>query len=200
MLGREAVAVYNVAYKLFEPSLILPSVLLAATFPLISQAGGAGGKPGELRQVLGHTLLLLCALGAGAALLLALLSAPLVGLLYGGAYSASAAVLQVLSLACLPMFANYGLTHALIAVDRPRLYALFTLAAMLANIGVNLLLIPLWGVSGAAAATVAAEVVLFALCAAAILRLLSPSAEGRRTAHVAHTVEVAPERGAEGTP
>src|SRR5207253_10056729 len=36
--GREALGLYNVAYKLFEPSQILPGALLAATFPLISQA------------------------------------------------------------------------------------------------------------------------------------------------------------------
>src|SRR4051794_36737945 len=36
--GREALGVYNVAYKLFEPSQIVPAVLLAATFPMLAHA------------------------------------------------------------------------------------------------------------------------------------------------------------------
>lgn len=174
MVSREGLAVYNVAYKLFEPSLIVPAVVLAATFPLLSQAAGVLSlKTMKLREVLGQTLGLLAALGASAGLLLIAVAMPLVALLYGQEYAASAPVLQLLALACLPMFINYGLTHALIAVDKPRLYAAFTLVALLVNIAANLALIPRLGVAGAAVATVATEVVLFAMCGFAILRHLS---------------------------
>jgi O-antigen/teichoic acid export membrane protein len=169
-VGREGLAVYNVAYKLFEPSLIVPAVVLAATFPLLSQAAGVVALgTAKLREVLGQTLGILALLGAGAGLLLIVVAMPLVGLLYGQEYAASAPVLQLLALACLPMFVNYGLTHALIAVDKPRLYAAFTLVALIVNVAANLVLIPRLGVAGAAIATVATEVALLLMCGFAIL-------------------------------
>jgi O-antigen/teichoic acid export membrane protein len=68
------------------------------------------------------------------------------------------------------MYMDYALTHTLIAMDRPRLFAFFTLAALVVNLICNLLLIPALGITGAAAATVVTEGVLFALCATAVLR------------------------------
>src|SRR5437763_5503396 len=66
--GTEALGLYNVAYKLFEPSQILPGTLLAATFPLISQAAlNATRNQGPearsaLRRLLAHNLSILFAL------------------------------------------------------------------------------------------------------------------------------------------
>jgi O-antigen/teichoic acid export membrane protein len=174
LVGREALGVYNAAYKLFEPSAIIPAVVLAGTFPLLSQA--AGKAAGNMREVLGQTLLALGGLGAVATLIIGLLAGPIVDLLYGSQYVGSVAVLQILALACLPLYLNYGLTHALIAVNRPQLYAGFTLAAMLTNLASNLALIPRVGIEGAAWATVAAEIVLFACCVWAVVRSLQDTA------------------------
>lgn len=181
ILGREALAVYNVAYKLFEPSLIVPGVLLAATFPLLARsAHEAAPRPNALRDLLGQTQFALLTLGVLAALLLAILAVPLVGLLYGPAYAASAPILAWLALACVPMYLNYGLTNFLIAIDKPRLYAIFTLVSLFVNIGTNLALIPILGPTGAALATIATELSLLALCALAIAHhLMHPQAANK---------------------
>jgi O-antigen/teichoic acid export membrane protein len=167
--GTQALAVYNVAYKLFEPSLILPGVLLAAVFPLLSQAAHT---PGSLLPVVGQTHLALLGMGLLATLGLALFATPLLMLLYGAQYLAAAPVLVVLAFACVPMYLNYGLTHTLIAIDRPRLYAIFTLVSLVVNLAANLALIPALGVTGAAVATVGTELVLLALCGGAVLQHL----------------------------
>ena len=93
-------------------------------------------------------------------------------LLYGAPYAGSAPVLQILAFACVPMYLNYALTHTLIAANRPRLFALFTLAALFANVAANLVLIPALGIEGAALATVSTAIVLLALCSVALYRLL----------------------------
>jgi O-antigen/teichoic acid export membrane protein len=170
LISREALGVYNVAYKLYEPSLIIPSVVLAATFPLLSQAAKPTHGAGGLRDLLGQTSLLLFGLGFAATLALALFAAPVISLLYGEQYAASAPLLQVLAFGCLPMYLNYGLTHALIAMDKPHLYAAFTLLTLAVNVILNLALLPNIGTMGAAWATVATEASLLALCAAAVLR------------------------------
>ncbi len=171
ILGHEALAVYNVAYKLFEPSLIVPGVLLAATFPLLARSARVDGSNTKvLRDLLGQTMLVLLGLGVLATSVLAILAVPIVGVLYGPVYAASGPILAWLALACVPMYLNYGLTNALIAVDKPRLYALFTLTSVFVNVGANVVLIPTLGLVGAALATIATEVALFALCAVAVVR------------------------------
>lgn len=187
IVGTEALAVYNVAYKLFEPSLILPGVLLAAVFPMLSQAAHT---PASMRVVIRQTHLALLGLGLLATFALALFATPLLMLLYGAPYLASAPVLVVLAFACVPMYLNYGLTHTLIAVDKPRLYAIFTLVSLFVNLAMNLALIPALGVTGAAIATVGTELVLLALCGGAVLQhLLTSGREQLAYATLADSVQ-----------
>ena len=177
LAGRNALGDYNLAYKLFEPTLIVPSILLAAVFPLLSQAGrvSAGNVAGvrELKPLVGQTLSILFWLGALATVALALLAVPVIGFLYGGQYEASGPLLQILALCCLPMYLNYGLTHILIALDNPHLFAIFTLGALVVNVVCNLALIPSLGVRGAALATLGTEIALFAMCVFAVARVIS---------------------------
>ncbi|HYP21497.1 MAG TPA: polysaccharide biosynthesis C-terminal domain-containing protein, partial [Chloroflexia bacterium] len=168
----ETLSIYNAAYRLFEMTLIVPGVVLAATFSLLSRAGGngSGAGVGGLRQVLGQTMTVLMGLGVLASIALWVGAVPLTGLLYGDKFGAAVPVLQVLALGCIPMYASYGLTHALVAMDRPQLYAAFTGLALVVNVAANLLLIPRVGVQGAALATFLTEVALVVLCSAAVLR------------------------------
>lgn len=171
----ETLSIYNAAYRLFEMTLIVPGVVLAATFSLLSRAGGSGGNGrgggvGGLRQVLGQTMMVLMGLGVLASIALWVGAVPLTGLLYGDKFGAAVPVLQILALGCIPMYASYGLTHALVAMDRPQLYAAFTGVALVVNVAANLFLIPRVGLQGAALATFLTEVALVVLCAAAVLR------------------------------
>jgi len=167
MLDRAALGRYNAAYRLFEPSLIVPSVVLAVTFPLLSHAAASNLK---FREVLRNTMLLLFGLGAAAAAGLYFLAIPVVGWL-GPEYATSGPLVQILALACLPMYLNYGLTHALIAANRPQIYATFTFISLIVNMGANLVLIPAIGLQGAALATFLSEAALLVLCGPAILRI-----------------------------
>lgn len=174
LTSREAVGAYNVAYKLFEPSQMLPGVLLAATFPLMARSAAEWRqqRQGIFRGLLGQNLAVLLALSVGVTAGLYLLAAPVIHVLYGGTYQASIPVLQILAFAAVPMFTNYLLTHALIALDRPRLYALATLCGLAVNLAINLVLIPRLGIEGAAWATVLTEFVLLGLCVTGVVRSL----------------------------
>gem|GEM_PF-749925 len=186
MLDRAALGEYNAAYRLFEPSLIVPSVVLAATFPLLSQAAKSRGR---FREVLGNTMLILSALGAAASASMFILAQPVMSWL-GPEYAASGPILQILALACLPMYLNYGLTHALIASDKPQVYAAFTFVALLVNAGANLTLIPSLGLSGAAISTFLSEATLLVLCGSAMLPLFS-----RRSPSIPRVVTLGSEHG-----
>ncbi|MEP6776445.1 MAG: polysaccharide biosynthesis C-terminal domain-containing protein, partial [Chloroflexota bacterium] len=87
-------------------------------------------------------------------------------------------------------YLNYGLTHTLIAVDKPRLYAIFTLVSLFVNLAMNLALIPALGVTGAAIATVGTELVLLALCGGAVIQhLLTSGREQLAYATLADSVQ-----------
>lgn len=190
MLDRAALGRYNAAYRLFEPSLIIPSVVLAVTFPLLSQAAASNLK---FREVLRNTMLVLFGLGMAATAGLFLVAIPVIGWL-GADYAASAPLVQILALACIPMYLNYGLTHALIAAHRPQIYAGFTFVSLVVNLGGNLALIPPLGLQGAALATLLSEAALLALCGPAILRIthLHRRSPALAEAQLTHTEDHSP--------
>lgn len=187
----ETLSIYNAAYKLFELTLIVPGVVLAATFSLLSRDGGSGAGGGTdmggLRPVLGQVMSALLGLGALASLTLAVGAVPLTGLLYGDKFGAAVPVLQILALGCIPMYASYGLTHALVALDKPQVYAALAGAGLILNVAANLFLIPRMGAQGAALATFLTEVALVTLCGAAVVRYIRVSAMPAQAAQPAQS-------------
>jgi len=74
----------------------------------------------------------------------------------------------VLLVAAPLFFLNYALTHQLIGWDRQKVYAGVSAAALVANLTLDVALVPRFGLVGAAWATVATEVVVTAGCVAAL--------------------------------
>lgn len=160
----EDVALYSVAYRLFEPALVVPAAILAVTFPRLAHAA-----PGPGFWTFGIQLSLgLGALSLGLIILGGALAPLLLPALYGPAYAGATPIFLILLPAILPMFLNYGLTHGLIALGHTWLNAAFATGALIVNLLGNLLLIPVAGPSGAAIATVLTELVLFVLCLSAL--------------------------------
>jgi O-antigen/teichoic acid export membrane protein len=167
-LQNEAVVgIYNAAYRLFEPALLVPAAILAGTFPNIVREVEAKGSTSDLEtaKVILWSLHLLGVLGG---LTLGLLASPLVSLLYGADYISSADVLVRLSLVIPFIFVNYGLTHLLIAKQREKWNTAFFGIALAVNVLANLLLIPAFGANGAALATLLTEITLWLCCSSGL--------------------------------
>jgi O-antigen/teichoic acid export membrane protein len=167
--GDAEVGAYSAAYKIFEGLMIVPSVVLAATFPPLARA-----KSDPLRQRRWEVALaaLLLALGTAVALGVYLASDRVVALVYGAGFVRAAPSLRVLAAALPILFLNYGLTHFLIARDLERRNLLFAALMLVVNVSANLLLIPRFSGPGAACATLVTEVAL-TICCAIALRLRS---------------------------
>lgn len=162
MLGEAAVGQYSAAYRLVEPTQIIPAALLAAVFP--AYAASLRGQPSQARSLARQTSLLL-AVGGGLLGIFLWLAAPLlVPLLYGEGYPETAQVLQVLGLATMPIFINYGLTHFLIARGQQLLTSILVAFMLATHAILSWQLIPTLGVVGPAVSVVAAELLLFAGC------------------------------------
>ena len=165
--GNAEVGAYSAAYKIFEGLMIVPSVVLAATFPPLARAQG---DPERQRRWEVALAALLLALGMAVALGVYFTSDRAVAMIYGAGFVRAAPSLRVLSVALPILFLNYGLTHFLIARDLERRNLLFAALMLIVNISANLLLIPRFAGPGAACATLVTEVALTICCAIALRR------------------------------
>ena len=163
--GDSELGTYGAAYKLFEGSMVLPSILLAVMFPRLART--QHHRDGRRRLELRTTATLL-AIGIAAAGFGFFGGAGLVRLVFGRGFEHAIPSLRILALGVPLVFANYGLTHFLIARDRARTTTLLALMMLAANVGLDLALIPSLLGPGAAWATVLSEVALSAACLAAL--------------------------------
>ena len=159
------VGAYSAAYKIFEGLMIVPAVVLAATFPPLARAKG---NPERQRRWEAALVMLLLALGAAVAVAVYFGSGPIVALVYGAGFARAVPSLRVLAAALPILFLNYGLTHFLIARDLERRNLQFAALMLLINVSANLLVVPRLGGPGAAWATLVTEVALTICCVIAL--------------------------------
>lgn len=168
--GDEEVGLYNAAYKVLENLSIVPSVLLAATFPALSQT--VDQDPHAAVKLHRTTLYVLIATGGAAVLGLWILPELLIGLLNGRDYLPAVPILQALAPSVLLTFVNYLETHMLIALGLVKAQMAFALALIAVNVAANWYFIPIWGGAGSALATLLTELVLLGFCAPLVHRAL----------------------------
>jgi len=99
------------------------------------------------------------ALGFVVAAVAYVLARPLIVLLFGADYAPAAAPFRILAIGIPVVFAIWMLHAIAISVDRERLLLKTGLIGLAVNVGLNLYVIPRYGPSGAAFATVAGEIV-----------------------------------------
>jgi len=159
------IGAYSAAYKVFEGLMMVPAVVLAATFTPLARAKG---DPERQRRWEGGVALVLLALGALVGAVTYLQSARIVGLVYRGGFARAIPSLRVLAAAVPILFLNFGLTHFLIARDLERRNLAFAGVMLVVNVTANLILIPRAGGPGAACATLITEAALTVCCAIAL--------------------------------
>ena len=164
----ETVGLYASAYRIVESFGFLPGIFLAAVFPAFSEltSRDATRLPGLLRA----SLLWLTTLSSAVALGLLLFGPAIIRFFYGAEYLPAVTPLRILSPGIVFIFVNYGLTHFLIALGQARFNAILGATCLTVNVIGNLLLIPRYGMTAAAATTLLTEAVLFAGAFPLVLR------------------------------
>ncbi len=171
MAGDTELGAYGAAYKIFEGSMIAPSVVLAVAFPRLARPHADVRARRTLERKLSSGLFAMGLLGAGACWLV---GSPVVRAVYGHGFERAVVSLRILALGLPLLFVNYGLTHFLVARDRGRATTLLALMMLVLNVSLDVALIPRRLGPGAAWATVLSELALTVCCLAA-LRLDSPA-------------------------
>jgi O-antigen/teichoic acid export membrane protein len=146
---------YAAAYSLYEGLTYAPSILAAVLTPRLSALFTR--DRGAHRSLLTRALLVSVALAIVLGGVAALAAAPIVALLFGGRYARAVQPLQILAAGSVFVFATWILHAAAISTNLDRRLLLTTAIGLAANVVLNIVLIPRYGISGAAWATVVAE-------------------------------------------
>ena len=154
--GNAAAGLYALPYRVLATLQIIPFGLMAVVLPMLAtRSRWANDKQFCLRMAT-----LLGVLSMFPALVLTLLAKPLVHLVLGENYAGSTGILRLLVWAAIPMFINYGLNTFLLARGSERVFLKTSTVCAIANISLNLALIPHYSYYAAAAVTIVTEILL----------------------------------------
>lgn len=149
---------YAAAYKPFEALLFIPMTLLSVVFPVLSVYFRE--RPQELADAVSRFFKALLVVGWPIAVGLFMLAHPLTTMFLGFDYANSEPAIRILSLALVLGFVNNAFIGALSASDHQLSFTWAAGWSLVANVGLNLVLIPFYGYIGASWATVLTELVL----------------------------------------
>ena len=155
MLDDESVGIYSAAVKISEVWYFIPMTIVASVFPSIIEVK----KQGEARyyqrlQKLSGLMLLLALAGA---IPMTFLSAWITDLLFGNAYQLAGSVLAIHIWSGLFVFLGLASGEWFIIEGLQKYYFYRTILGAFVNIGLNFIMIPKFGIIGAAWATVVAQ-------------------------------------------
>lgn len=155
---------FGAVYNMLQQAHIVPISVLTTLAPIIA-ASWPRDRERTLRVVRqGVDLLMIAALGGLAGSIV--VAEPLVTLLFGDEFAPAAPALPVLSAAFVFICLGYLTGNLLLVTGLQRRMVVVSGAALVANIVLNLILIPRYGFMGAAWATLATEVVVIGTGAA----------------------------------
>jgi PST family polysaccharide transporter len=152
MIGDEAVGIYSAAVRVSEVWYFIPMAIVASVFPAILEA-----KKRSEEQYYAHLQKLydlMVVISVGVALPMTFLSTPIVTLLFGEAYLSAGAVLAIHIWASVFVFLGVASGKWFLTENRQMLSLQRTVLGAIANVVLNIWLIPTYGAVGAAIATV----------------------------------------------
>lgn len=161
MKGRSEVGLYAAAFRLVSPLNFIPLALATSLFPVMSKFSSSSSD--KLRQTYITAIKILSTLGLLLALVASFFAEHIFAWLYPVSFAPAAKAFAYLMWAQALGFLNFYLVDFNASVNRQNLNlrAAFIMAAV--NLGIDLLLIPQWGLMGASLAKIPTNVIGFVL-------------------------------------
>lgn len=153
----EEVGLYGAAYNLVSAMLFLPAGLIGALYPHL--AGSYSSPSDNLDGPFQKASRWLLAMSLPMAVGIWLLSGQLVPLLLGADYGETATALAILGWTLPVWFITFLEGNLLTIIERQKAVAAVGLINMVANLGLNLVVIPRYGYNGAAVTTLLTETI-----------------------------------------
>jgi len=151
MLGLHDVGLYAAAARLSELWYFIPATIVMSLLPAIIKAKNSGKVNYE--SLLEYLYLAMIMGALIISIIMSFFSENIVLLIYGKEFQDASAVLTIHVWSSVFIFFNIIFSQWILIEGLQRLKVYIDLVAVIVNIFLNLLLIPIWGVSGAAIAT-----------------------------------------------
>ena len=158
LAGDYVTGIYSVAYRALGTLQLIPYGVLYSVLPSLSRNSWSEVEKKRLERAMG---LLVC-ISFAIVMATFIVAGPTVRLLLGARYIDSIPVLKILIWATIPMYINFGLNVALLAMGRERIFMITSAICLAVNFIGNLILIPLYSWKGAAILTIVTELLLLA--------------------------------------
>jgi O-antigen/teichoic acid export membrane protein len=156
--GREElVGYYNAGYKLVESFMLVPTIIVAPIYPVISRSKA---DRESVMHVIAEASRILLFISISISSTIFIFQDKITLLFFGKGYLPATSSVGLLALTMIPISINFAAGSLIAAVDRQKLSNVFVLIVTMLNIGVNYLLIRSFGVLGAATTTVLTETLL----------------------------------------
>ncbi len=153
---------YGVAYRVAEFTLAIPAFFAAAAMPILVRERGNSER---LHAIANRSLVSMGALGAPIAAGVVALSPELALLLGGPAYASASVAMAILGVGTIFAFYSSVLGTVIVAAgSESRMVRIFA-TTLVANVAMNLIAIPLFGITGAACTVVTSEFIALFLLA-----------------------------------
>jgi O-antigen/teichoic acid export membrane protein len=156
--GFESVGIYTAAYRIFEGTQLIPIAFAGSLYPVFSRLSKEDRIGLQVIKV--KALIILMPVAIFVSIVLFVFSEEIINIFYGSDYIGSQAVLSILALGIIFNYYYMVFTYLFSALDKQGYVVIFGLIILILNIVLNLILIPIYGPSGAAAATVICELLI----------------------------------------
>lgn len=151
MLGNREVGIYAVGVKLVEVWYFIPGIISTALFPAIINAKKTGVELYKKR--LKNFYILMVLLPVLMAIPITLLAKPIISIMFGAGYLEAIPVLKIYIWSSVGLFLGSAAGSYLMAENKVKTIFILNLSAMIINIILNFIFIPIWGIIGSAYAT-----------------------------------------------
>jgi O-antigen/teichoic acid export membrane protein len=182
LAGSRDAGLYGAVYRIYERLLFVPGSVMTTLFPILVTARNA--DPERLRRLvrMGGDYLVLLSLPAVAIALAG--PEEIVELLLGEEFAESAPALPLLMAAFVLVSLGYLAGYLVIALELQKAFVWLALGALVFNVALNLVLVPVWGFIAAAAVTLATEVLVTGVTLTVVCRRVGAPPAGPRLVRI----------------
>lgn len=181
--GSYQAGLYGAAYRILDQIQFLPASVMTTLFPLIASAYPADLPRARALLQTSAEYLSMASLGALAFTVVA--AQPIMVLLFGSAFAASAPALPILMGAFVSISFGYLAGNMVAILSLQRQYMSYAAMGLLLNAGLNIVLIPRYGFEAAAWITLATEVLVMSQLMRSVLRTLEMRPQFGRLGRIA---------------
>jgi len=156
-LNSTALGLYAAAYRFLESLSLIPTALAHNLFPISAKEGNV------IKSQLMKIVLIMSLLGLVTAFLVFIFSSRLITFILGNAYSAAIPLLKVFSLVIFLFFINSPLNTIVLSSSQINKFLTYGVGNTLLNIALNIIFVPLFGVTAAAWVMLTTEITGFVI-------------------------------------